>query len=317
MVSIDYRLHYGVEEQEVIELFKSIGYVYIRKKKKALKKGDKRFSAEEFIKLYENGRFHIFIEFSSKSSGTEAYPQVDVHAHYDYFRKKGEKDIHVTRRNIKRDMNEMYEIHKALKEHEYGYMEYKSHNSAHDTIKNTNMKFLLAELNQKYQYDKDGKYKKKLPDGQITLQIIEQRRYSHIVCVYAIGEKHDLYRDEAKEELKVLMEKVYKKINDNKQIYDELKIGLKEDILNLKELEKLRDSKNARTQELISLLKDVEKEIRECLIAKKKKILGYRKKKIETQLIKNKKIADENHENYIILRKKVNKLKKKAKKFKV
>ena len=278
---------------------------------------DKQFSAEEFIKPYENGRFHIFIEFSSKSSGTEAYPQVDIHAHYDYFRKKGEKDIHITRRNIKRDMNEMYEIHKALKEHEYGYMEYKSHNSAHDTIRNTYRRFLITELNQGYQYDKDGKYKKKVPDGQITLQIIEQRRYSHIVCVYAIGEKHDLYRDKAKEELKGLMDKVYKLIDDTKQIYDELKSRLQEDTLKLKELEVRRDSKNARTQDLISRLKDVEQEIRDCAINNKKNFLGYKKKKIETKLIKNKKIANENHENYIIFKRTVNKLKKKAKEFRV
>ncbi len=34
-------------------------------------------------------------------------------------------NIHVTRRNIMKDLNEMYVIHTALKEHKFGYMEYK------------------------------------------------------------------------------------------------------------------------------------------------------------------------------------------------
>ena len=100
MVSIDYRLTYDVLEQQVIDMFKSLGYFYIGKKKKALKKGKNWIPTEEFVKIYEIGRFHIFVEFSTKSSGTEAYPQVDVHAHFDYLKKKGEKEIHVTRRNI-------------------------------------------------------------------------------------------------------------------------------------------------------------------------------------------------------------------------
>lgn len=317
MVSIDYRLHYGVKEQQIIDMFKSLDYIHIRKKKKALKKGGNWISAEEFIKIYENGRFHIFVEFSTKSSGTEAYPQVDVHAHYDYFKKKGEKEVHITRKNILRDLDEMFDIHGALKKYSYGYMEYKSSNSAHDTIKNTYLKCIVAELNRDYQYDKDGKYKKKLSNGQITIQIIEQRRYSHIVCVYAIGKKHDLFRDKALDELDRIMDNVFEKINDAKKKYKELKPRLKKDTKKLNELKEIRDSKNVRTKELISQLKDLEQEINDCTILKKKEILGYKKRKLERKLIKNKNNANEDHEKYRAFKKEVEKLRKEMKKHKV
>lgn len=316
MVSIDYRLEYGVKEEQVIEMLKSIGYICIRKKKKALKKGDNWISAEEFIRINESGRFHIFVEFSSKSSGNEVYPQVDIHAHYDYFKKKGDKEIHVTRKNVQRDLDEMYNIHGALKKHRYGYMEYKSQNSAHDTIKNSYLKYLVAELKQDYQYDNNGKYKKKLSNGQITFQIIEQRRYSHIVCVYAIGKKHDLSKDKALDELNRIMDSVFEKINVAKQKYDELKLKLKNETTKLVELKEIRDVKNSRTKELILQIQKLEQEIDNCALPNKKKTLGNKKRKIERKLIKNKKDADVTHEKYLAFKKEVRKLNKKMKKYK-
>lgn len=316
MVSIDYRLDYGVIEQQIIEMFKSIDYIHL-KKKKALNKGNNWISAEEFIRINEDGRFHIFVEFSSKSSGTEAYPQIDVHAHYDYFKKKGDKEIHVTRKNIMKDLDEMYNIHGALKKHGYGYMEYKSHNSAHDTIKNTYLKYLIAELKQDYQYDNDGKYKKRFSNGQITFQIIEQRRYSHIVCVYAIGKKHDLSKDKALDELNRIMDSVFEKINVARQKYNELKLKLKNETTKLVELEEIRNAKNSRTKELILQIQKLEQEIGDCALPNKKKTLGNKKRKLERKLIKNKKDANEAHEKYRAFRKEISKLNKKVKKYKV
>lgn len=315
MVSIDYRLSYDVSEQQIIDMFKSIGYFHIGKRKKALKKGNNWIHTEEFVKIYEIGRFHIFVEFSSKSSGNEAYPQVDVHAHFDYFRKKGEKEIHVTRRNIRKDLNEMYDIHHALKEHNYGHMEDKSHYSAHDTFKNNYLKFLVKVLEKDYKYDQDGKYKKKLPNGQITFQIIGQRRYSHVVCVYAIGKKHDLYRDKASEELNRIMDILYKNINEAGEKANELKQQLKESGIKLNHLKELRDSKNLMTKELILSIKELENDINECSNSKKKKTLGYRKKKVERKLIKNKKSANDAHKDYVECKKEVKKVKIKIKKY--
>ena len=317
MVSIDYRLEYNVTKEQVLNLFKTIGYFHVRSKKKSVKKGGKWLAAEEFIKVDKGGRFHIFIEFSTKSSGTEPYPQVDVHAHYDYFKKKGEKEVHVTRRNLKRDLDEMYDIHRALKEAGYGHMEFKSHSSAHDTIKNNYLKFFIEELQPSYEYDKDGKYKKKIENGQITVQIIEQRRYSHIVCVYAIGDKHDLFRDNALEELNRIMDNMYQKINHAKEIYEALKKRLKEETKRLNELKEIRDSKNLKTQELISSIKELEQEISDCRIPKKKKILGNIKKKIERELIENKKTANKDHKKFAFFRRKLDKLKKQIKNYKV
>ena len=317
MVSIDYRLNYDVSEQQVIDMIKSLGYFHIKKRKRALKKGQNWIPTEEFVKIYENGRFHIFVEFSSKSSGTEAYPQLDVHAHFDYFRKKGEKEIHVTRRNIRRDLNEMYDIHHTLKEYNYGYMEYKSHNCAHDTIKNNYLKFLVEVLKKEYKYDQDGKYKKKLPNEQVTFQIIEQRRYSHIVCVYAIGEKHDLFREKASKELNRIMDILYISINEAREKCKELKQQLKESEIKLNQLREIRDSKNLRTKELILSIRELENGKNESSNSEKKELLGDRKKRVERKLYKNKKSANNTHKDYVECKKEVNKMKKQMKKYKV
>ena len=100
IVSIDYRLKSNVTQAQVFELLNEIGYHYVGKKKKCLKKGNAWSEGEEFIRPLKEGRFHIFLEFSRKHSGSSSPPQVDIHAHYDHYRTKGEKKIHVTRRNF-------------------------------------------------------------------------------------------------------------------------------------------------------------------------------------------------------------------------
>jgi len=101
MVSIDFRLEYGVSKEQIFEMLRSIGYVHVRTKPKAAKKGTKWISAEEYIKVEESGRYHIFVEFSTKSSGTEAYPQIDIHAHYSIGL------CYLTQKNYSKALNEL------------------------------------------------------------------------------------------------------------------------------------------------------------------------------------------------------------------
>jgi len=257
---------------------------------------------------------HIFVEFSTKSSGNEAYPQIDVHAHYDYVIKEGEKEYHITRRNIMRDLREMFEIHDALKQCGYGYMEYKSLSSAHNTIK-TKEKNQLEHIlkNDGYHYDADGKYKKHIPEGQITFQIIEQHFFSHTVCVYAIGEKHDLSREKAIQESDRIMESL--------AIYAskiELFIKEKESLLkSLLLIKSERDNLNKKTQEKIALIKAKEALIIKEQNWKKKKNLINEKRKIEKKLINNKKLADQKHTEYLEVKKQSVRLKNKIKKLKL
>jgi len=163
----------------------------------------------------------------------------------------------------------------------------------------------------------DGKYKKRFSNGQITFQIIEQRRYSHIVCVYAIGEKHDLFKDKASEELNRIMDRIFEKINATKQKYEEMRLGSKKETIKLHELKEIRDAKNSRTKELIQQIQKIEQEIGECVILNKKKTLGNKKRKLERKLIKNKKDANETHEKYLAFKKEIRKLSKKTKKYRV
>ena len=310
MVSIDYRLEYEVTREEIFEMFKSMGYIHLRTKKRAVKKGEKWITAEEHIKVTKEGRVHIFVEFSTKSSGTEAYPQIDVHAHYDYVKKEGKKEFHITRRDMIKDLGEMFEIHDTLKQNGYGYMEYKSLNSAHDTIKTKKkIQFEHVLIKDGYRYDADGKYKKRIFEGQITFQIIEQHFFSHTVCVYAIGEKHDLSREKALQESDRIMKKlaIYtKKIESSIKE----KEGLQKSLLLIKSE---RDNLNKKTQENIALIKAKEALIVKEQNWKKKKNLINEKGKIEKKLIINKKLADQKHTKYLEVRKQSVGLKKKIK----
>ncbi|MHA1375660.1 MAG: hypothetical protein ACTSR7_15365 [Promethearchaeota archaeon] len=324
MVSIDFRLGYDVTKEQIFEMLRSIGYVHVRMKPKAVKKGIKLISAEEYIMVEESGRFHIFVEFSTKSSGTEAYPQIDIHAHYDHFRKIGNKETHVTRRNTKKDLREMYVIHDALNERGYGYMEYKSQNSAHDTFKTKNKKVLVSILERDYKYNTDGKYKRIVFGGQITFQIVEQRRFSHTICVYAFGIKHDLFRDKAIEESNRIMDELAQlaqSIGNIKQSQPDENIEqLKSQNVELYQkslaLKEERDALNVKTQEFISSLKEIEEQINKEKHSKSKQTLNIKKIKLEKKLIKNKKLADAKHEEYIQAKKEAKKAKQKIKKVK-
>ena len=313
LVSIDYRLEYEVTKEQIFEMFKSMGYIHLRTKKRAVKKGQRWIAAEELIKVTEEGRVHIFVEFSTKSSGNEAYPQIDVHAHYDYVKKEGEKEYHITRRNIMKDLREMFEIHDMLKHYGYGYMEYKSLYSAHNTIK-TKKRDQLARIliNDDYHYDADGKYKKRILEGQITFQIIEQHFFSHTVCVYAIGEKHDLSREKAIQESDRIMENLAIYTNKVEFIIKE-KEGLQK---SLQLIKSDRNNLNKKTQEIITVIKEKEASIVKEQNWKKKKNIINKKRKIEKKLIKNKKLADQKHTEYLEVKKQIVTLNNQIKKLK-
>lgn len=83
MVSVNYRIVYGIENEKIIDFFKEIGYSYRRSNKKAVKVEVEYIPTEEFLKYTNSGRFHLFITFGKKNSGTEAYPQVKVFLHFD------------------------------------------------------------------------------------------------------------------------------------------------------------------------------------------------------------------------------------------
>ena len=316
MVSIDYRLYTWVTEEQILEMLKSIGYIFVRNKSKALKKGKKSIAAKEFIRAVKNGRYHIFVEFSKKSSGNVASPQVDIHAHYDIFKKKGDKDIHVTRQNIPRDLDEMYNIHEVLKQNNYGYMEFKSKNSAHNTIKNSHKSFLLTVLAKKYAYDRDGKYKKKFPEGQITFQIIEQKRYSHLVCVYAVGIEHDLIKKLAQEELNRILELTrlkVKEVEKIKELHKALKARQKRAKEKLSRIKEKRDFLNAKTQEFIISIKELNAQISDKKNVKKKNALYKKRRVILREFTVNKKNAEKAHSRYLKAVQRIKKLTKKIK----
>ncbi len=216
MVTINYRVNYDVSRKQVLDFFKSLGYFYLGKREKAVKNGNINIPTEVFIKEVEGGRFHLFIEFGTKRAGTEAYPQVIVHAHFDLFKKDGNKGHHKGRRDYNKDLNEMYNIHRAMKDDRIGFMEYKSQNVWHDTLKRKFKKYIKKVIERDYEHFENETYKKKIKNGQITFQLITQTKYVHLTCVYAIGKKHDLHRYKARGEMKRILKETLELIGKSK-----------------------------------------------------------------------------------------------------
>lgn len=112
MVFFNYMLNPGWTEEKIYNFFKSIGYIHKGTKNQSVRISNKFIPTQEFIKIEENGRYHILIEFKKRD--------MKIYAHYDLFILIDGEIIHFTDRNDKRIIDEMYLIHKHLKKVKLG-----------------------------------------------------------------------------------------------------------------------------------------------------------------------------------------------------
>jgi len=261
MVTVNYRIDKGIPEAQVIGFFEHLGYIHLGRKEKTVKKGNRFIPIEELIRTEDGGRYHLYIEFGHKRAGKKPYPQAIVHAHYDLILKKGDKWVHQGRHNIEMDMDEMYEIHNAMKRAGIGSMEYKSKNAAYGTRRRKYLPLLKEVIKRDYEHFEDETYKKRLDNAQITVQIVEISRFLHIICVYAIGEEHELYLDKAKEELKRLINESETLIRRSEENFVKISDQLKTLQVQQKVLKDKRDELNSLTKAYIEELKQIEAKI--------------------------------------------------------
>ena len=74
MVSINFRINYGISKEEINNALKNIGYENIGVNSKAIKVKDEYLTTEVFIRNTTNGRYHLFTAHGKKYSGSEEYP---------------------------------------------------------------------------------------------------------------------------------------------------------------------------------------------------------------------------------------------------
>lgn len=215
MVRVNFRMNDGIENQQILQFFKDIGYEHIASENKSIKVEDEIIPTEVFVRNTQSGRYHLNIAFGNKYSGHIKFPQVKVFAHFDINKIIGGKEKHIPDRNEKRNLKEMYRIGKKIEAKKLGFLEEKDQKCAHGTLngenKNQLMEFLKAENYKRYAI---GKYRKRLNGAQFTLAIFEQEKYIHIVCVYAkiVRGYHNLNKYKALEEIKRI-EQFIKKMN--------------------------------------------------------------------------------------------------------
>ena len=166
-------------------MFKEIGYRLIETNNESIRVEDEVLTTDVFVRNSTGGRFHIYIAFGRKYSGVVKYPQLKVFAHHDIFKLiKGELR-HIADKDEQKNMEEMFRISRKLRAAHLGTLEYKDRNCAHATLKLKIKNELLAIINRQYEKYDRGKYKKKIHGAQFTISIFKQRRYIHVVCVYA------------------------------------------------------------------------------------------------------------------------------------
>ena len=105
MVSINFRISYGISKEKIKNVLINIGYEYIGVNNEAIKVKDEFLNTEVFVRNTKNGRYHLFTAHGKKYSGTEEYPQLNVFLHYDIKKVIKGKEKHIADRNEKRNMD--------------------------------------------------------------------------------------------------------------------------------------------------------------------------------------------------------------------
>jgi len=203
MVRVNFRMNDGIENSQILQFFKDIGYEHILSDNKSIKVEGEIIPTEVYVRATQNGRYHLHIAYGNKFSGHIKFPQVKVFAHFDIKKMIRGKERHIPDRNEKRNLSEMYRIGKKMEDNNLGFLEEKDKNCAHGTLNGENKDRLIEYIKKEdYKRYAKGKYRKRLKDAQFTLAIFEQEKYIHIVCVYAkiVREYHDLFKNKAVEE---------------------------------------------------------------------------------------------------------------------
>jgi len=210
MVSVNFRINYGIKKEVIFNCLKNVGYEHIGTNNSSIKVEDEYLNTDIFVRNTKNGRYHLHLAFGKKYSGSEEYPQLKVFLHFDIKKVIKGKEKHLHDKNEERNMKEIYKIEEKIIKAKIGFLEIKDKMCAHTTIDLKDENKLLAILQTDFKkYDK-GKYRKRYNLSQCTIALFEQEKFIHIVCVYAkiVGKDHDLIRSKAISELKNIIQEV-------------------------------------------------------------------------------------------------------------
>ncbi len=212
MVSVNFRINYGIKKLDIFNCLNNMGYEHIGTKNSSIKVEDEYLNTDVFVRNTKNGRYHLYFTLGKKYSGTEEYPQLKVFLHYDIKKVIKGKEKHFHDKNEERNIREIYKIEKKLVKAKIGFLEIKDRMCAHTTIDLEDKNKLLEILQTDFKrYDK-GKYRKRYNSSQCTIALFEQEKFIHIVCVYAqiVGKEHDLIKSKAISKLRNIVIKVTK-----------------------------------------------------------------------------------------------------------
>ncbi|MBA7533361.1 hypothetical protein ES705_25599 [subsurface metagenome] len=210
MVSVNFRLNYGIKKEDIFIFLKNIDYEHIGTNNSSIKVEDEYLNTDIFVRNTKNGRYHLHLAFGKKYSGSEEYPQLKVFLHFDIKKVIKGKEKHIHDKNEERNMKEIYKIEEKIIKAKIGFLEMKDKMCAHTTIDLKDKNKLLEILQTDFKkYDK-GKYRKKYNSSQCTIALYEQEKFIHIICVYAniVGVDHELIRFKAISKLKNIIQKI-------------------------------------------------------------------------------------------------------------
>ncbi len=209
MVSVNFRINYGIEYEKIYDFFKDINYEHIGTKRDSIKVEEEYLKLEDFVRNTQNGRYHLQFSFGFKTSGTEKYPQLKLFLHFDFKKVRRGKEIHIADMNEYRNMNEIKKIEKKYISAGLGFLEEKDKNCAHATIGLKDKENLLKILQKEFVRYDPWKYKKEKPASQYIIALFEQENFIHIVCVFAkiVGKEHILQWGNSKNKLESILEK--------------------------------------------------------------------------------------------------------------
>ena len=134
MVSVNFRINYGIKKLDIFNCLKNMSYEYIGTNNNSIKVEDEYLNTDVFVRNTKNGRYHLYFALGKKYSGTEEYPQLKVFLHFDIKKVIKGKEKHLHDKNEERNMREIYKIEENFIKGKVGFLEIKDKLCAHTTI---------------------------------------------------------------------------------------------------------------------------------------------------------------------------------------
>ena len=92
-------------------------------------------STEEFYRKTSKGRYHLYIEYGKKLTGTQHHPRAKIFGHFDIIkRNRNDQERHYFDSSESKILKELQRIEGLMRKKKYGHIAIKDKHCGHGTL---------------------------------------------------------------------------------------------------------------------------------------------------------------------------------------